>query len=310
MIVDCYTHSWDSPELLGISGRQGIRFIHARPGSTPGADPLVNAGVERHQSAAKVVDISVVVGFCSQHFGAEIPNEQVAQFVRKFPQRLIGFAGVDPSNPKKALDDVVGAKEELGLSGIAVAPAAQNFHPSDSRAMRVYSKAVELRMPVLFHPGLWISPETRLDYARPFLLDEVAREFPEMRMLLAHLGLPWMDETVFLLAKHLNVYAEISGLLHHPWQAYQSLMSAHEQGVMDKLLFGSGFPFSTPEESIETLFGVNRFSQGTNLPVIPRDRLRAVLHRDALAALNLERPAGFAPKPSIQTAEAPAAMPV
>lgn len=293
MIVDCYTHFWDSPSQLGpASARGGRLFTGHRPDG--GAAPLNNAGPDRHVQAGKPVDLTIVVGFVSAHLEAKIPNERVAEHVNRHPERLIGFAGVDPSRPQEALDELSRAQNDLGLSGIAVAPAAQNFHPSDSRAMRVYAKAVEFGMPVLFHPGIWVGPEIRLDYARPFLLDEVAREFPEMRMLLAHMGLPWMDETIFLLAKHEHVYAEISGLLRHPWQAYQSLLSAHEQGVMDKLLFGSGFPFSTASECIDTLFSINQLCQGTNLPMVPRDQLRAILHRDALAALRLRSPATVA----------------
>lgn len=289
MIVDCYTHVWDSPSQLGRAVARNARLFGGRT-APQGFDPVENAGAEQHLAASKPADVTIIVGFCSAHLDAAIPNDRVAELVQRQPGRLIGFAGVDPSHPKEAIDEVLRAKETLGLAGIAVAPAAQNFHPSDSRAMRVYSRAVELNMPVLFHPGIWVGPETRLDYARPFLLDEVAREFPEMRMLVAHMGLPWVDESIFLLAKHEHVYAEISGLLRHSWQAYQSLLAAHEQGVMDKLLFGSGFPFSTASECIETLFSINHLCHGTNLPVIPRDQLRAILHRDALAALNLPAP--------------------
>lgn len=286
MIVDCYTHVWDSPSMLGRS----VATRWRRDVRHDGSEVLESAGIEQHLLASRPVDASIVVGFVSAHLHARIPNERIAEYVGRQPTRVFGFAGIDPSDPREALDEIARARDELGLVGIAVAPPAQNFHPSDSRAMRVYARAVELAMPVLFHAGIRIEPETRLDYARPFLLDEVAREFPEMRMVVAHMGLPWVDETLFLLAKHEHVYAEISGLLRHPWQAYQALSSAYEQGVMDKLLFGSGFPFSTPAQCIETLFSINQLCQGTNLPVVPRDQLRAILHRDALQLLGLSVP--------------------
>lgn len=268
-------------------GRASGRRAQPGPSRFDGPDALDNAGPDPHLRASKPVDATIVVGFVSAHLDAHIPNERIAAYARAHPARVFGFAGIDPSNPREALDEIARCRDELGLVGVAVAPPAQNFHPSDSRAMRVYAKAVEQGMPVLFHAGIRVGPETRLDYARPFLLDEVAREFPEMRMIVAHMGLPWVDETLFLLAKHDHVHAEISGLLRHPWQAYQSLSSAHEQGVMDKLLFGSGFPFSTPAQCIEALFSINQQCQGTNLPVVPRDQLRAILHRDALQVMGL-----------------------
>ncbi|HVT79940.1 MAG TPA: amidohydrolase family protein, partial [Phycisphaerae bacterium] len=161
---------------------------------------------------------------------------------------------------------------------------------SDTRAMKVYEKAAALRLPVIFYNGTHLSPKTKMEYARPFLLDEVARSFPNLKMVVGHLGYPWMDETLILLGKHQNVYSDLSGLLRRPWVAYDALTRAHQFQITDKLLFGSDFPFTTAGECIETMYTINQTAMGTNLPTIPREALRGIIERDVLALLEIKMP--------------------
>ncbi len=217
---------------------------------------------------------------------AEIPNRYVSDYVNKNPQKLIGFAGIDPTEPGSA-QEVKIAKEDLRLRGITLSPANQDFHPSDTRAMQVYEEAERLGMPILIHPSGQFTEESKLEYARPYLLDEVARTFPKLRLIIAQLGQPWVDQTVCLLGKHPNVFADVSGLLSRPWQAYNALVTCHQAGVIDKLLFGSDFPYTNAEECIESLYSINQLAQGTNLPVVPREALRGIVERDAIHLLGL-----------------------
>lgn len=290
MIIDCHTFTWDSLDQLGRclpphdkqpSTQDSAGKQVARAGTN------IAAGVSRHLAAAEPVDKTIVLGFKSRYQAADITNEHIAAYVHDHNDRMLGFAGIDPSNPKEAIADLKKAKEELFMRGVAVAPAAQDFHPSSSHAMSVYAEIGRLAMPVLFHTGPFLTPATRLDFARPFLLDEVARELPNLKIIISHLGYPWVEETIVLLGKHANVFADISRLLQRPWLAYQSLLSAHQHGVMDKLLFGSGFPFSTAAQSIENLYSINHLVGGTSLPVIPREQLRGIVQRDTLALLGL-----------------------
>jgi len=96
-----------------------------------------------------------------------------------------------------------------------------------------------------------------------------------------------VEETICLLGKHANVYADVSGLLMRPWQAYNALVSAHQHHVIDKLLFGSDFPHTSVAECIESLYSVNKLAQGTSLPVVPREDLRGIVEREALPLLGL-----------------------
>ena len=233
------------------------------------------------------MDKSIVLGFKSRYLRAEIPNRFVSEYVNRFPQKLIGFAGIDPTE-RSAVDEVRTAREQLRLRGITVSPANQDFHPTDTRAMAVYAEAERLGMPILIHPSGQFTEQSKLEYGRPYLLDEIARTFPKLRIVIAQLGQPWIDETICMLGKHQHVYADMSGLLMRPWQAYNALILVHQHGVIDKLLFGSDFPYTSATECIESLYSTNQFAQGTNLPLVPREALRGIVERDTLALLGLE----------------------
>jgi len=291
MIVDCHTHVWQSPDQLGqldlgdLPKRSRVQAPRISPNRTIWR-AMPSADVEHHWAQSGTVDKSIVLGFKSRYLRAEIPNQYVADYVRRFPQKLIGFAGIDPTE-RGAVGEVKAAKSELQLRGLTISPANQDFHPTDSRAMRVYAEAERLGMPVLIHPGSQFTEHSKLEFGRPHLLDEVARSFPQLRIVIAQLGQPFVEETILMLGKHPNVFADVSGLLRRPWQAYNALVSAYEYGVIDKLLFGSDFPYTNATECIETLYSINQLAQGTNLPVVPREALRGIVERDTLALLGL-----------------------
>ncbi|MBI5864517.1 MAG: amidohydrolase [Planctomycetes bacterium] len=272
MIVDCHTQFMDA---LAV-------------GAAAPLPAAVQAQAARHFEAVNPVDRAIVLGFKSCYLRSEIPNRYVSEYVRRYSTKLIGFAGIDPTEPDWRAE-LTAAHEELGLKGVTVSPALQDFHPTDSRAMRFYGECARRHMPVLFQQNVRFAG-AKMEFARPLLLDEVAREFPDLRLVVAHLGYPWVDETLVLLAKHANVFADIAGLLRQPWMSYNALLSASGFGVMEKLLFGSDFPYRSPAACIETLYSLNQLSQGTSLLSIPREQLRGIVERDALALLGIDSP--------------------
>lgn len=295
MIVDCHTHIWQSPDQLGPAdlGEPGraarARGVRATPGgrvvrrTIPAADP----DHHWHEQEEASIDKSIVLGFKSRYLKSDIPNHFVADYVRRAPDKLIGFAGIDPTDVR-ALDELRMAKDELRLKGVTLSPSMQDYHPSDSRAMKVYALAEELGMPILFHPGAHFIEHSKLEYGRPHLLDDVARSFPKLRMVIGQLGHPWIDETIVMLGKHPNVFADISGLVSRPWQAFNTLVNCHQYGVIEKLLFGSDFPYTLASDCIESLYSLNQMVQGTNLPVVPREQLRGIVERDTVSLLGIQ----------------------
>jgi predicted TIM-barrel fold metal-dependent hydrolase len=293
MIVDCHTHIWQNPDQLGemdLGDTPRVartRTARTSPATRPAWRSLPAADPDHHWAQSGAVDKSIVLGFKSRYLKAEIPNRFVADYCQRDPAKLIGFAGIDPTE-RTAAAEVRIAKQDLRLRGIIMSPANQDFHPSDSRAMRVYAEAEALGMPVLFHPAGQFTEASKLEFARPYMLDEAARAFPSLRIIIAQMGQPWIDETIVLIGKHQNVFADVSGLLSRPWQAYNALVSANQYGVIDKLLFGSDFPYTSATECIEALYSLNQMAQGTNLPVVPRESLRGIVERDALSLLGLD----------------------
>ena len=287
MIVDCHTHIWQSPDQLG----DGALAELSRPGLISGQRMrlLPQADTANHLLACEPVERTFVLGFTSQYLGARIPNDYIADYCREHADRMIGFAGIDPTEPD-ALDQVMQVTQNMGLKGLTICPAAQDFHPSDTRAMAIYERAAALRLPIIFYPGTHLSPKTKMEYARPYLLDEVARSFPNLKMVIGHLGYPWIDETLVLMGKHQNVYSDLSSLLRRPWVVYDALVRAYQFQVIDKLLFGSDFPFTTAGECIETLYSINQTTMGTNMPTIPRECLRGIVERDVLSLLGIQMP--------------------
>lgn len=288
MIVDCHTHIWESPAQLGLGDSETAARRMVGPKPPLGPEGWPDASIERHLRAIEPVDKCLVLSFKSRYLGLEIPTALVSRYVRQHPDRLIGVAGIDPTNLTEAVADVDAAHAQLGMKAIAVAPAAQDFHPADSRAMQVFAEAAKRKMPVFVEQGIHFSASSKMEFARPVLLDEVARELPNLKLVIAHMGYPWIDECIVMLGKHANVYADISSLLHRPWQAYNALLAAYQYGVIDKLLFGSDFPYSQATAGIESLYRINQLVTGTNLPTVPRPYLAAIVERDALGLLGIE----------------------
>jgi predicted TIM-barrel fold metal-dependent hydrolase len=306
MIVDCHTHIWQSTQQVALRGGASP----ARPGRAlrppEAAVWSQQAGIEQHMTACKPVDVAFVLGLRSRHLGLDLANDLVADYAGRNPQRVIGFAGVDPLEGTKACDEVHRAKEQLGLRGIVIAPAIGAMHPTHSSAMAVYELAERLAMPVVIHNSPPLPASAHLEFARPYLLDEVARSFPGLRMVVAQMGYPWVDETLVLLARHEHVYAEISGVTQTPWLALHCMQSAYERGVMEKLLLGSDFPASDAKSAIESLYSLNLIVHGTNLPSVPREQLRGIVERNSPALLGIDLAAGASAEPDA-FAEAPEA---
>ena len=216
-------------------------------------------------------------------------NDTVAAFVAEAPDRRIGFLSVHPE-VDGAPDELERACDDLGLKGVKLGPNYQIFDPLAAPALRIYELAERRGLPILFHQGASPVREAPLKYAHPLLMDEIATQFPELRIVMAHLGHPWQRETIVTIRKHPHVYADISATFYRPWSFYEGLRLATEWGALDKLLFGSDFPIATPAETIAGLRRVNDPVAGTALPPVPLDAIEVLIHRDPLPLLGLEHP--------------------
>jgi uncharacterized protein len=282
MIVDVHTHVWERPAHIAES------FIRDAQMAAGNSNLEIAVDLDTHWAAMEPVDHAIVLGFRARHVSVLVPNEYVAAYVNQHPEKLIGFCSVDPHDAD-ALEQLEYSVRTLGLRGLKVGPIYQNIHPSDQRFVALMKMAEALGVPVLIHQGTTFCENVSLELANPMLLQPVALQFPRLRMVIAHLGHPWIAETLVLIRKHRHLYSDISALYYRPWQFYNALIMAMEYGVLDRLLFGTDYPFTTPASTMDALRRVNEMVEGTQLPRVPLDRIEAMIHRDSLALLGLDR---------------------
>jgi len=278
MITDCHTHLWRREHWSEEMAREA-EIARGRPAR-------IHVEDSEHWEAMEAVGRAIVFGFHARHLGWVVPNDLIAAYVAQHPDKLAGFACLDPAEPDY-LDEMRRVFEDLRLRGLKLAPIYQDYHVMDERMQPVYAYCQKRRLPLLIHQGTTFPRRAPLKYALPIQLEDVALAYPELRIVIAHLGQPWIDETLVLIRKQPHVYADLSALYYRPWQFYNALVAACEYGVTHKLLFGSDFPFTTPAESIAGLRNVNQVTGDSGLPRVPGEVIEGILERDTFALLGL-----------------------
>ena len=252
--------------------------------------------MSEHPETTETVDVCIVLA--SPDGPSDEFNKILGQYVNKHSERMVGFAVVEPGKDKAGPDNLESIQEKLGAKGIVLYCSACGFHPAHSRAMRFYESAQELGLPVFFHnAGDALGADAVMEYAQPYLLDEIAREFTELKIIIGSMGVPFVEQTLSMVARHKNVYADLTIRPKSVWQTYNMVVAAYERGVMDKLLFGSGFPSGDAGECMETLLGFNMLLADTNLPTVPRGSIRNIIERDTLRLLGISHEIPEAPEP-------------
>ena len=140
-----------------------------------------------------------------------LPNDYYADIVKRFPEKFIGFAGIDPLKEKEAVREI-NRSYDLGLRGIAVRPFMFRIPPHHKKMYPLYSTCVELNIPIWFHISINYSTNT-MEVERPIYLDIVAQDFPELKMIAGHGGWPWVNEIVAIAWKNLNIYIDFASYL-------------------------------------------------------------------------------------------------
>lgn len=282
MIVDLDTRLWPSLEDLGAELGAAVRSL----GSSRWLQP--DATSEAHASAVRAVDAAVVLGFRSELIRGAIPEAVLRGVVERSQGRLFLARAIDPARPDAKAE--VESARKGGAAALWMDPCTQGFNPTDTRAMRVFDRAEANQLPVLLGWSGPLPASGRLEFARPYLLDEVARAFPRLTIVIAGFGGPFISETISLVAKHDHVFTTTAGIAARPWELLHALQSARDHGVDRKVCFASGFPFDTPARAIESIYGVNSLVHATQLPHIARSVLREIVERDSVSILGLGVP--------------------
>jgi predicted TIM-barrel fold metal-dependent hydrolase len=181
-----------------------------------------------------------------------IPNEEVAQAAAENSDIMIAFASVDPAKGKMGVREARRLIEEHHVKGFKFHPTAQGFFPNDRKAYPLYEEIAAAKLPAIFHSGhsgigtgMRGGGGLRLKYSNPTYLDDVAVDFPDMPIIIAHPSWPWQDEALSICLHKPNVYIDLSGW--SPKYFSPQLVQYANTLLKERMLFGSDFPLLTPD---------------------------------------------------------------
>jgi predicted TIM-barrel fold metal-dependent hydrolase len=238
-------------------------------------DGITPEEMEQHLSA-QGVDRAVLLAEYSPKTTGIIPSEFIADFCHN-SDRLIPFGSIDLDSGTDTGTQTEHCVTKLGCRGLKLVPSYTYFYPYDQRMFPAYETAAHLGIPVTFHTGTSLFPGSRIRFAHPLLLDDVAEDFPDLTIVMAHGGRPfWYSEAEWLLRRHKNVYIDISGV---PPEQIPQVFPKLEQ-YADRYLFGSDWP-TVP-------FVAKQIQQVRELPY-SSSTLQAILWDNGARLLKLEQ---------------------
>lgn len=187
-----------------------------------------------------------LAGVYTESFGSRLgvptaDNALVADFVARHPDRVVGFAGVDPweIDAARQVDEAVAA----GLSGVVLSPFKQQLLPEDPRMARVYGRCEALGVPVLLHTGINWSLDAAYDVGHPRHIDAVARAFPDLTIVALHAAWPWVEDMMMVAWRHEHVYVDLSAhrprTFARPNSGWEALLRFGNRQLADRVLFAS-----------------------------------------------------------------------
>ena len=211
-----------------------------------------------------------------------IANEEVAELAAENSDALIPFASIDPAKGKMGAREARRLIEEYGVCGFKFHPSAQGFYPNDRKAYPLYEVIAAAKLPALFHTGqtgvgagMPGGGGVRLKYSNPMYVDDVAVDFPDMPIVLAHPSFPWQDEALSVATHKPTVHIDLSGWSPKYFPA--NLIQYSNTLLKNKVLFGTDYPLLTPDRWLADF---------EKLPIKPEVR-PLIMKENAIRLLNL-----------------------
>jgi len=247
--IDVHTHAWKSALQVGdnLTESQQAMGNYFRY-------------VPQHQTVPEMAEMyrklkmAFVVFTVDGEKGAsrKITNEEIAELAHKNSDVAIPFASINPHRGEAGVREARRLIKDFGVKGFKFHPSVQDFMPNDRMAYPLYEAIAEAKLPALFHTGqTGVGAGTpggggiRLKYSNPMLLDDVAVDFPDMPIILAHPSFPWQEEALSVATHKPQVYIDLSGW--SPKYFPPILVQYANTLLKDKILFGSDYPVMSPE---------------------------------------------------------------
>ncbi len=266
MIIDSHCHligeGWNSDEQNRNAARFMAALMERMIGVYPELDSLIgqmmssitdttgeklvssmdSAGVSKACVFTADTGLASAVG---PRVSIEDTNRMVAEAAKRFPDRLIPFFGIDPRRPN-GLQMFETAVKDWKMRGLKLYPPA-GFFPQDAVCHPYYRKCMEYGIPVLFHTGGSVSAPLKARCSLPIYIDDVAADFPDLAIIVAHSGGFWWEETGWIAMFKPNIYLDLSGwqmiFIQKPSQVYQALRKILDTVGPWRIFFGSDSPF-------------------------------------------------------------------
>ena len=251
--IDVHTHAWKSAlrldDKLTDSQEAMGRYFRYQP---------------QHQTVPEMAEMyrklrmAFVVFTVDGEKGASrgVTNEEVAELAHQHGDVAIPFASINPHRGKAGVEQARRLIKDFRVKGFKFHPSVQEFFPNDRLAYPLYEVIAEAKLPALFHTGqTGVGAGTRggggirLKYSNPLHLDDVAADFPDMPIVLAHPSFPWQEEALSVATHKPQVYIDLSGW--SPKYFPPILIQYANTLLKDKILFGSDYPVISPEKWME-----------------------------------------------------------
>ena len=291
----------DSSSVAFASRRAIDMHVHVTQGTGPGghddasrsfqAAASVAFGSDTQTTVAAIADYyrqrdiaCVVFGVDSESATGRAPvsSEETAELAAEHADVMIAFGSVDPWRGQVALRSIRRLIDGYGVKGFKFHPSTQGFFPNDHRFYPLYAAIEEAGLPAVFHTGqtgmgtgMRGGGGIRLKYSDPMFLDDVAVDFPDLTIVMAHPSVPWQDEGLAVALHKPNVFIDLSGW--SPKYFEPKLVTYMNRLLKDKVLFGSDYPLITPERWM---------SDFARLPIDEQVRPK-ILRDNALSVLGL-----------------------
>ncbi len=245
-LVAIDTHVHIEPEPTGNAAEEAARKYFGNSGVSYGRKELADYYRSRK--------IGCVVFSVDERLTGrpQVPNDEVTAFAAENSDIVMAFASVDPMRGADAVKEARRLIAKGGIRGFKLHPPLQQFHANDKAAYPFYEVIAEAKLPVIFHTGhsgigtgMPGGGGVRLKYGNPMDIDDVAVDFPDMPIIMAHPSFPWQDEAISVCLHKPQVYIDLSGW--SPKYFSPILIQYANTLLKKKMLFGSDYPLITPD---------------------------------------------------------------